>query len=268
MAGIMAAEASRRSWTPAAELQLLAALLLELGLCTIAPMRAVDRDLWVAEQPLRFGMLELGTRMTVMRLKDSSLVLYSPITLNETLRGELDALGSVRYLVAPNRFHHLFVSEYSDAYPDAELYVAPGLPEKRADLAVDGVLPEAAPEAWRGELECVFFGGLPLANEVVFFHVATRTLLLCDLAFKIGPEAAWLTRAAFRLWGRYDELGPTRFERLMIRDKRAARDSLERILELDFERVIVAHGTILESGGPAALRRGFEWLPARPPAPA
>ena len=80
MAGIMAAEASRRSWTPAAELQLLAALLLELGLCTIAPMRAVDRDLWVAEQPLRFGMLELGTRMTVMRLKDSSLVLYSPIT--------------------------------------------------------------------------------------------------------------------------------------------------------------------------------------------
>ncbi len=56
-------------------------------------MRNVDRDLWVAEQPLRFGLLELGTRMTVIRLADASLLLHSPIGLSPALRAQLDELG-------------------------------------------------------------------------------------------------------------------------------------------------------------------------------
>ena len=223
-------------------------------------MRAIAEDLWVAEQPLRFGLLQLGSRMTVIRLRDSSLLLHSPISLTESLRVEIEQLGSVRFVVAPNRFHHLFASEWMVRYPQARLYVARGLPEKRPDLTVTGVLPEDAPYSWLADLECILFEGLPLANEVVFFHRKSRTLMLCDLAFNIGPEAAWLTRLTFRPWGGCNSFGPTRFERLMIRDRRAARQSLERILSLDFDRVIVTHGVVLESGGLEAMRRSFEWL--------
>ncbi len=56
-------------------------------------MRAIAEDLWVAEQPLRFGLLQLGTRMTVVRLSDSSLLLHSPIALTESLRVEIEELG-------------------------------------------------------------------------------------------------------------------------------------------------------------------------------
>ena len=223
-------------------------------------MRALDEDLWVAEQPLRFGLLQLGTRMTVIRLSDASLLLHSPIALTESLRMEIEELGSVRYVIAPNRFHHLFASDWTVRYPRSRLYVAPGLHDKRPDLTVTGVLPQDAPDSWLTDLECILFEGLPLSNEVVFFHRKTRTLLLCDLAFNIGPEAPWLTRLTFRLWGRYNDFGPTRFERLMIRDRGAAKRSLERILTLDFERVIVTHGVVLERDGLEAMRRGFEWL--------
>ncbi len=223
-------------------------------------MRALDEDLWVAEQPLRFGLLQLGTRMTVVRLSDSSLLLHSPISLTESLRKEIEELGSVRYVVAPNRFHHLFASDWTVRYPQSRLYVAPGLQQKRPDLTVTGVLPQDAPDSWLMDLECILFEGLPLANEVVFLHKKTRTLMLCDLAFNIGPEAPWLTRLTFRLWGRYNDFGPTRFERLMIRDRGAAKRSLERILNLDFERVIVTHGVILERGGVEAMSRSFDWL--------
>ncbi len=223
-------------------------------------MRALDEDLWVAEQPLRFGLLQLGTRMTVIRLSDSSLLLHSPISLTESLRMEIEELGSVRYVVAPNRFHHLFASDWTVRFPRSRLYVAPGLQDKRPDLTVTGVLPQDAPDSWLTDLECILFEGLPLANEVVFFHRKTRTLLLCDLAFNIGPEAPWLTRLTFRLWGRYNDFGPTRFERLMIRDRGAAKRSLERILNLEFERVIVTHGVVLERDGLEAMRRSFEWL--------
>ena len=43
--------------------------------------------------------------------------------------------------------------------------------------------------------------------------------------------------------------GPHRFVRWMIRDKEAARESLEAIMRWDFDRVILAHGDVVESGG-------------------
>jgi hypothetical protein len=58
----------------------------------------------------------------------------------------------------------------------------------------------------------------------------------------------------------YGRFGPSKLDPLLIRDRAAARASLERILAWDFDRVIVAHGEILESGGREALRAGYSWL--------
>jgi hypothetical protein len=99
-----------------------------------------------------------------------------------------------------------------------------------------------------------------MTNEVVFCHRASRTLLLCDLAFNLDREAALVTRVAFRFLGGYGRLGPTLLEKVMIRDREAARGSMERILAWDFDRVVVTHGAVLETGGREALRAGYGWL--------
>jgi hypothetical protein len=57
--------------------------------------------------------------MTVMRLKDESLLLHSPVTLDAEPRREIDVVGTVRYAVAPNRFHHLHVGDVARACPGA-----------------------------------------------------------------------------------------------------------------------------------------------------
>ena len=224
------------------------------------PLRELARDLWVAERPQRFYGLEVGTRMTVIRLAEGSLLLHSPVALDPALRGALDALGSVRFAVAPNRVHHLHAGEVARAYPEARLWVAPGLERKRPDLAFVGVLGDEAPDAWKGQVDQVFFRGRPYENEVVFLHRASRTLLLCDLAFHFGPSTAPATRLLMRLLRSYGRFGPSRLDPWLIRDRRAARRSLERILAWDFDRVVVAHGDVLESGGREALRRGYAWL--------
>lgn len=224
-------------------------------------MRRIDASLWVAERPLRFlGAVELGTRMTVVRLRDGGLLLHSPVALDEPLRVALSRIGTPRHVVAPNRFHHLFVGEYRAAFPEARLYAAPGLPEKRPDLHFDAVLPGETPMPWGDEFDMELFAGLPVMNEVVSFHRASGTLLLCDLAFHYGPEAPLLTRLCFRLVGGYGRFGPTAVEKLLVRDRAGARASLERILAWDFDRVIVAHGKVVESGGRAALRAAYDWL--------
>jgi hypothetical protein len=139
--------------------------------------------------------------------------------------------------------------------------VAPGLERKRPDLAIAGVLGDEAPPEWRGQLDQVFFRGRPYENEVVFLHRASRTLLLCDLAFNFGPKAHPATRALMRLIRSYGRFGPSRLDPLLIRDREAARASLERILAWDFDRVVMAHGDdVVESGGRAALREGYAWL--------
>jgi len=223
-------------------------------------LRELARDIWVVERPQRFYGIEVGTRMTVMRLADGNLLLHSPVALDAALRRELDAIGRVRYAVAPNRVHHLYAGEVAAAYPQSRLWVAPGLARKRPDLVFVDVLGDDAPPEWRGVVDQVFFRGRPYENEVVFLHRASRTLILCDLAFNFGPRSAAPTRVLMRLIRSYGRFGPSTLDPWLIRDRRAARESLERILAWDFDRVVVAHGDVLEGGGRDALRRGYAWL--------
>jgi hypothetical protein len=223
-------------------------------------LRELAPEVWVAERPLRFLGTPVGTRMTVVRLPGRKLWIHSPVARDPDLVMRVEALGTPTYLVAPNRFHHLFVHEWQAAYRLSRLYVAPGLETKRKDLAIAAVLGDPAPPAWSGVLDQQLLEGLPLANEVVFFHRPTRTLVASDLAFNVGPTSPFLLRAAFRLWGGYGRLSTTLIERLLVRDRAAYRRSLERILAWPIERVIVAHGEVVERDGRDALARAYAWL--------
>jgi Domain of unknown function (DUF4336) len=229
----------------------------------LRPLRRLAEDLWVAERPQTFYGLAVGTRMTVVRLPGDRLLLHSPVALDAGLRAELDALGRVLYAVAPNRVHHLYAGDVAKAYPEARLWIGPGLERKRPDLAFEAVLGDEPPVEWREQLGQVFFRGRPYENEVVFFHRPSRTLVLCDLAFNFGPDNALPTRLLMRLLRSYGRFGPSKLDPLLIRDRGAARESLERILAWDFDRVVVAHGDVLERGGRELLREGYAWLLAR-----
>jgi hypothetical protein len=226
----------------------------------LSPLRQLAENLWVAERPQSFYGLPVGSRMTVVRLAGERLLLHSPVALDPDLRAQLDALGQVRFAVAPNRVHHLHAGDVARAYPGARLWIGPGLERKRPDLVHEAVLTDDAPEEWRDEVGQVFFRGRPYENEVTFFHRASRTLILCDLAFNFGPRAATPTRLLMKLIRSYGHLGPSKLDPFLIRDRRAARESLERILAWDFDRIIVSHGEVLESGGHEILRRGYSWL--------
>ena len=227
------------------------------------PLRELAKDIWVVDRPQRFYGLEVGARMTVIRLADGSLLLHSPIALDADVRRELDVLGPVRFAVAPNRVHHLYAGKVADAYPESRLWIGPGLERKRPDLVFAGILGDEAPAEWRGQVDQTFFRGRPYENEVTFFHRASRTLILCDLAFNFGPRSAPFTRLWMSLLRSYGHFGPSKLDPLLIRDRAAARQSLERILGWDFDRVVVAHGDVLESGGHDALREGYAWLLAK-----
>ncbi|MEL6929182.1 MAG: DUF4336 domain-containing protein, partial [Cyanobacteria bacterium J06600_6] len=100
-------------------------------------LRQVDANIWVAEQPLKFLGLEVGTRMTVIKLDDDSLVLISPIAIDPKLKQHLDTLGQVKYIIAPNLFHYLYLEPAQNLYPQAKILAPPGLAAKRPNINTD-----------------------------------------------------------------------------------------------------------------------------------
>ncbi len=222
--------------------------------------RELDEGLWVFDRPLSVLGVEIGTRMTVARLGDGGLWLHSPVRLDSETRADLEGLGPVRHVVAPNRVHHLFVAPYADAYPDAELWAAPGLPEKKPKLRFHHVLAGSPPAAWREEIDQLFFAGAPTLSECLFLHRRTRTLLVTDLAMNFAGGGSLMTRLGLRLMGLHRGFGASRMVKRLVRDREAARASLERLLGWDFERVIVTHGIVLQRSGKRLMRETWSWL--------
>jgi hypothetical protein len=64
-------------------------------------------------------------------------------------------------------------------------------------------------------------------------------------------------RIFYGLVGAAGHFGPHRLIQLMIRDRNAARESVARNLKWDFDRVIVSHGDVLESGDKEKLRAAY-----------
>jgi hypothetical protein len=217
--------------------------------------------LWTADDPSFrvLGVGPIGTRMTVVRLSDGRLILISPIQLPTDLQREIRGIGSVAFIVAPNRVHHLFAMPARRAFPDAKLLAAPGLPEKRPRIAFDALVTAPDQTKWQGELEPLPIPGIPFLNEVVFLHGRSRTLVLTDLCFNIR-RAPWWVIPMFRLNDMWQRFGPSRTIRLLIRDPQAVRHALDHVLRWDFDRIVVTHGEVLESGGRQALRDAYAFL--------
>ena len=219
------------------------------------PLERVAEDVWVHAQGLRTMGLRLQTRMTVIRLGDGRLFLHSPVGLSHELREELDRLGEVALVVAPNRYHHRYVGDYA-VYPHATFLAAPGLPEKRPDLRFDGILEARPPPGWPEALAYRPIDGAPALSETIFFHRPSRSLLLTDLAFNIR-SASFPARAYFTLSGVYGRPAQSRLMFLLVRDRRRFADSLRAVLEWDFVRVIPCHGDLMAGDAKTALTRAW-----------
>jgi len=213
-------------------------------------LHAVAEDVWVAQQILvKPGRVLIPINMTVIRLPDRSLLLHAPIAIEQPLATALATLGPVLHVVAPNSFHHLFVSPCLERYPQAALYVAPGLPPKRPDLKPAGILGNDTPP-WGDDIDTLIIQGSPKLREVTFFHRASRTLLVTDLLFNMTDPATATTGLVLRMMGTYRRLAVSLAWRLYTKDKKAQQPSLEALLAWPFERIIPAHGTVYEGAAP------------------
>ncbi len=198
--------------------------------------------------------------MAVIRLGSGGLFLWSPVALSDALKAEISALGPVAHLVAPNALHHMALADWAAAFPSARIHAAPGLRQKRPDIAFSTDLGPAAPPDWAGEIEQTLMPNR-IAPEIVFFHRASGTVLFTDLLQQMprGWYRGWRALVArLDLMCESQPTVPRKFR--LATDKRPARAALETILHWPAQNIVMAHGTPVAMDALAFLLSAFRWL--------
>jgi hypothetical protein len=207
--------------------------------------------------------LPFTTRMTVVGLANRDLFLHSPIKFDERLAKELSELGTPRHLVSPNQFHYAHIGEWARAFPEAILWASPRVRQRararHADVEFTRDLDAIAPDEWREEIDHLLFPG-GYFKEFIFFHKASRTLILTDTIINLELDKIsepW--RTATRLTGMYHPHGQIFFGmRLpLLFQRQKAKAVIEKIYSWQPQRIVLSHGRCFDVEANEVIRRIF-----------
>jgi len=227
-----------------------------------AALASLGDGVWLATEPVRIVGTRLTTTMTVLRLGDGALLVHSPTPLTPARRAEIDALGRVAHLYAPNTFHHLWLGEWAAAFPGALVHAPAALASKQRNLRIHRAHESGPHPGFEGVLDEVPIRGFRL-DETVLMHRPSRTLVVADLVHQIGRPTDLWTVIYSRLAGFYDRVALSRVLRCTaFSDRRAARRSLDEVLDLGFDRVVVGHGAPIMGDARSQLAAAYAWMPA------
>lgn len=220
-------------------------------------------SIYVANGPtVPFYGFPYPTRMVVVKLSDGDVWVWSPVALTEEVCNAVEAIGPVRHIVSPNKIHHLFLNEWANRWPGARLCSPPGLAHKKPDLRFDAELGDEADSAWAVDIDQVVFRGSFAMEEVVFFHRASATAIICDLIQR-HPESkmsGWQGKL-MRLDGLVGEHGSTPREwRATFIRRSAARSAREKVLSWNAERLLIAHGDCAQSNASEIIGAALSWI--------
>ncbi len=219
----------------------------------------ITDGLWHDTHDLSAGGVQFRTRSTLARLRDGSLWMHSPIPIDDARASQIESLGAVRHIVAPNGWHDSFAGAAKERYPDATLWASPALRRSKKKLPVDAWLRESEP-AWADELRPLLIEGAPKADELVFLHRPSETLIVTDLLFQIRYPVNALTKLVLWMTGTHGgKLAQSRLWRSVTKDRAAARRSIEQMLAWNFERVVLAHGDFVEGSDARERTRDALW---------
>lgn len=214
-------------------------------------MQPVAENLWIQHYPLSMLGGHQGRVVTIIRLASGQLIIHStgPFTAADVT--EIHALGTPGWLVDSMLRHDTFAKEGRAAFPDIP-YLAPRGFSDGAQVPTQPILP--TPQEWNPEIRVLLVDGMPAAQEHVFLHAPSRTLIVADLVFNFPASTGWTSFMRRTLMGVKEHPDSARLYPMQIKDRPAYDRSIRELLTWDFDRIIVGHHAVLETNGKQRLK--------------
>lgn len=226
------------------------------------PLERLADNLWRVEGAIP-GM-SLRRTMTVVRRADGSLLLHSPIALDDAGQRELEGLGPIAVLVVPNSGHRLDAPAYKARYPQSTVFCPRGGREKIAEVvSVDATYDDYTDD---GIVRFETLDGVAGAEGALIVRSDDGvTIVLNDLVMNMDKKKDLLGYLFTTVLGSAPGPRVSRLARLVyVKEQPALRKHLERLAELpNLQRLIVSHEKVASGAeAAAALREAATYLKA------
>lgn len=231
-------------------------------------LQQLGPDIWLVDGPvIKLYAIPFPTRMTVIRLANGDLFLHSPIEYSEELAAELQTHGKIKHLVSPNWIHYAYIQQWADACNGTIAWASPNVRKRAAQQKIhvvfDRDLADTPAPEWQAEIDQIIARGSKIHQEVVFFHKASRVLILTDLIENMHREKMplWL-RPFARMAGILAPNGKMPLDMWLSfsKGRKQLAAALQQMLDWNPKTVVLAHGDILQENVPQRLREGFRGL--------
>ena len=214
----------------------------------------IDDDLLTVVGNLPMPMGEFPRRMTVVRLQDKRLVIFSAIALDEPEMRALEDWGRPSFLIVPNERHRKDARIWKDRYPALSVLAPEGARARAAE-----VVPVDATSGEFGDPD-VSFVTVAGTNQgdaaLVVRKGAGATLIVNELIWNVEDRpgvGGWLFRLA-GFTGAEPKI-PTFVAMKSIADKAALKTQLEEWAAIEgLRRIVVSHGEIITTDPARVLR--------------
>ncbi|MDQ8185778.1 DUF4336 domain-containing protein [Pelagicoccus sp. SDUM812002] len=203
-------------------------------------MKNLAENIWVLPFELKALGANIGRNVTVIRLESGGLIVHSTAPFEAEHVEQIRSLGEVRWITDPMVDHDTFSRQGQEAFSEASFLAPEGFPSD-GGLKTQPLLP--VPVGWGQEVEVVKLEGAQGFNEHVFFHVPSRTLIVCDLLMHFPEVNSLWERALLRVGlGPRRAPGTSRRLKLAVKDMKRFQESMQQVMDWPFERVVVGHG--------------------------
>lgn len=230
-------------------------------------LEQLAENVWVVEGAcVNFHGFAYPTRSVIIRLKSGQLWVWSPVELTDDLAAQVEKIGRPAYLIAPNKIHHLYLSDWHERHPEAEVWGPRALQKKRPDITFAGDLDHGAPPSWQSEFQTFHAKGSLVMNEHLFFHRPSKTLIVADFSEHLSEDflqTNWRPwqRLMAQFWGIVVGKGYAPLDwRLSFLRRGPLRLLREQLIALAPNRVIMAHGERVNSNTVEFLRKALSWI--------
>lgn len=217
------------------------------------PIQEIYPNIFLIHGSIKMGPgLWLNRNMLILK-QDTELTLVNPVRLSLEGFKELDQLGDVTNIIRLGDFHGLDDPFYLDRY-DAKFWCQEGqgtYPEPKPDIVIDSDTASPIAESQFFLFETALF------PEAALFFPQHKLLITTDAIqyYSDWSYTSFLTKIAFKLMGFKlgMNIGGPWIKRVTPKGKTMVSD-FESLLQLDFDAVIAAHGTLIKENAKSLVQ--------------